>query len=443
MQVANPSQGLFPGLSAKGAPSRPAQASASQPAKKAPDFGLEFAMAQAAAATAAPDVSPDATPAKAEPEAPVAQIPKAEKPTTEDATLPAEEAAAAAAVMSALTAPPALDASTAPEDISAPTQALSVEPVMTNHDWDVPANEGITILERPAADAAEANPAPVLPNLSEGTEKQASTEAVMDDQPEAQAPLTPRGVRVQEDSLARMPVEIPIVSFERDRADDKNARLVSSSLENEDAEQLPPPPPSRVEVGPVAAKRQDVPDAQVKPGPAKQAEPEEGPVLQGAKEAAFALPKEESEPVPAPALQVADEIEIQQAMGRAQFTMKLKPESLGEVTVRLTMVGDEISARIITRSEGARAAILTELGTLGDAMIKKGIDIRSVEVLSGSMEHASLLSDNGRQNGQFHGGKRHKGSNIPTVEAVEAAQQTYDLYLTDTLADDAGVEVHA
>jgi flagellar hook-length control protein FliK len=162
-------------------------------------------------------------------------------------------------------------------------------------------------------------------------------------------------------------------------------------------------------------------------------------------EARFAPQMAEATPdIPqTPGTQIVEEAQIQQAMGRSQFTMRLNPESLGQVTVRLTMIGDQLTARIITHTEAAREALATELSTLGDAMRDKGVNVRQVQVIDSSMGQASLLHDGEQRGGQWQQGRRQRHVVVPTVDATEAVAGM-ELPTLDVATDDVGgVEIRA
>lgn len=286
------------------------------------------------------------------------------------------------------------------------------------------AAEGVNILERPAEASAETNPGPADASAP------VTAQGIMDD-PVAEA-MPPA-----EEASARMPTETPIVSWEVERQD---ASGDPSSLENVDTEA--PPPPSRVEVTHVVQRQDGTQDAQSENLSNEREIPEALP-MQEARAAAFE-PAAQAPDEATPAAQIVEETQIQQAMGRAQFTMRLQPETLGEVTVRLTLTAEGLTARIITQSEGARQAIVNEIAVLGDSMRERGIDVRSVEVLDGSMGHASLLHDGGRQGRQDQDGQK-GGARVvigrPAGIVDGLAEQ--DLYSVDGLEDTAGIEVRA
>jgi hypothetical protein len=77
-------------------------------------------------------------------------------------------------------------------------------------------------------------------------------------------------------------------------------------------------------------------------------------------------------------------------------------------------------------------------------MRERGIDVRAVQVVDGSMGQASLLheGDGGRNREQGQRQRRRMASPAEAVAAIEVTQG-YDLYSVDALTDNAGVEINA
>ena len=292
-------------------------------------------------------------------------------------------------------------------------------------------SEGIYILERPAAEMAETSPNPVVgaadaPDMAESE--------IMEDL------ATNTQTREVADTPARMPTMVPIVSWETQRQD---AQGSPSSLENADATETQAPPPSRVDITQVVRRQSGVQNAQN--GNKQDASDLAGALsAQGTRGMDAGPAQTEAAQEPPPVMQIVEEAQIQQALGRTQFTMRLNPETLGEVTVRLTMSAEGLTARIITQTEGARQAIAGEIAVLGDSMRTRGIDVRTVEVLDGSMGHASLLHEGDRRGNAGHEGSRGRGRSSAGYADVTELPQEGDPYADIAgLTETAGIEVRA
>lgn len=111
--------------------------------------------------------------------------------------------------------------------------------------------------------------------------------------------------------------------------------------------------------------------------------------------------------------QLKEELKTQLAKGVKEFTMKLKPQSLGEITVKLTEVQGKLSLSILTASSQTAKLINNDLVVLREALTPMQVEVReAVEKTSGSDNGAFSMDMTGRE---FSGGQRsfENGENKP------------------------------
>lgn len=114
-----------------------------------------------------------------------------------------------------------------------------------------------------------------------------------------------------------------------------------------------------------------------------------------------------------------------------EFTVKLKPEGLGEITVRLTKSDGHISLNIVTGTDYAAKLIASEAGNLAAAL--KPLDAGIAGIVTAAQQTESYAFAGGgfaqQQNNGFANGSRDNGSanrgayTDNTVNAAESAAQ--------------------
>lgn len=77
---------------------------------------------------------------------------------------------------------------------------------------------------------------------------------------------------------------------------------------------------------------------------------------------------------------MVESIEVHAAQGTQEFTMQLKPESLGKLSIKLIMDDDGIRAQIKANELSSKSLILNELPALEETLKEKGIEVKQIEV---------------------------------------------------------------
>lgn len=386
-------------------------------------FATQLSEAQTATAQEKPIFSDDFSRQMAKEDAAMSGV-SADKASPKDAPSQEEDSAAVAEAMAALAsaavpvAPIALPV--AEEDVLQAVDAVDGEEQgiqalgMTTQDSLAGILEGSAQAEAPAADA------------------QIDFQALIQEQGEASGRITddPAGEAKAIDAMARMPEDVALAQQELEGWD---VTIQPGSLENAD-EQIPPP--SRVEVSQVAQPAeaaQSQADNTVMPRATPTVEEDASPSLTSmlagettppAIEGA-AFDAEAAAPVQ-PFEQIALEATLSQGVGRSQFVMRLKPESLGEVTVRLILQSDGVVARISVANENARTALAEQLYQLGDSMREKGVDVRAVELVQDYAGQSAMLHDGNQSSpGQGQAPRWKRGRSQSPAETI-AAMEGYD-----------------
>lgn len=107
--------------------------------------------------------------------------------------------------------------------------------------------------------------------------------------------------------------------------------------------------------------------------------------------------------------QLDEGLSREMALGRKEFSMKLKPESLGEITVKLTEAEGKTTLSILTASTGTAKAINHELAALREAMRPMGVEVQQAVPKAAENAGAQAQSqqfDMARQFAQQFGGQR-------------------------------------
>lgn len=142
-----------------------------------------------------------------------------------------------------------------------------------------------------------------------------------------------------------------------------------------------------------------------------------------------------AEPLPTEAPSVATQVEegvlagIKE--GGEEFTIKLLPEGLGEMTVKLTRVGEEMLLKIVTKSAETQRLLSEELNGLRESLRSYKVQVDSVltereEQLLNQQQHFEQQRQNHQaqqsgQTGRYRGGN---GQNTEEAEAVQLAAET-------------------
>lgn len=133
-------------------------------------------------------------------------------------------------------------------------------------------------------------------------------------------------------------------------------------------------------------------------------------------------------------------------VGKREFTMKLKPESLGEITVRLTEEADKMTLHIVTASHKTAGLINDELSTLRQVMAPLQVEVHEaktvpVEPTASSQSGTFGSMEQNFSDGHFSGGgfsqqqqQNSQYANSSYQETLEdAATLPQELYNEDNL----------
>lgn len=134
-----------------------------------------------------------------------------------------------------------------------------------------------------------------------------------------------------------------------------------------------------------------------------------------------------AEPVPEASLlnQVTEGIAENLTSGKNEFVVKLKPEGLGEITVKMAEIGSKISLTITTSSEQTSRMLSAELGALKEALRPYNAEVQ--EVVSSASQASNYLFSEGDQgsfarqqafNREQSRGNHHRGASDLVTEAV-------------------------
>ncbi len=90
--------------------------------------------------------------------------------------------------------------------------------------------------------------------------------------------------------------------------------------------------------------------------------------------------------------------------------IKLSPENLGQLDIRLTTSDGKVTAHILTATSGAKELIESQLHQLRHTLVQQGIQLDKVEVVQHQGSQHSFMQDGrGEQKQQFQQGKQHQG----------------------------------
>ncbi len=113
-------------------------------------------------------------------------------------------------------------------------------------------------------------------------------------------------------------------------------------------------------------------------------------------------PKETQENI----VRIIDKIQASADQGKQEFTVQLKPEYLGRLSIKLVMNSDGISAHIKTADLGAHGLISDQLNTLQQALKDKGINLVNMDVKYDAAAFDMSGFQQERQNWDWSGNKK-------------------------------------
>lgn len=89
-------------------------------------------------------------------------------------------------------------------------------------------------------------------------------------------------------------------------------------------------------------------------------------------------PAEEAPPAPV-STQLAERLQQAVAKGEEEFTLKLRPEGLGEMEVRLSKTADGIMLNILTRNDEAQKMLAAEIDMLRDSLKPLRVEVENIQ----------------------------------------------------------------
>lgn len=117
--------------------------------------------------------------------------------------------------------------------------------------------------------------------------------------------------------------------------------------------------------------------------------------------------------------QISEEFQVQMANGKDEFVMKLKPEGLGEITVKMTMQeSGKIALHIQTSSAVVKQLLNDELVQLKEALRPYQTEVHEVTTYVASEHFAQQQNQQPNRNAFTF----HKANHIPFTEEAEEVQ---------------------
>ena len=111
------------------------------------------------------------------------------------------------------------------------------------------------------------------------------------------------------------------------------------------------------------------------------------------------------------------------ARGERTLTVRLSPESLGELRIEIHTKGDELSIRLASANPIVRDALENQAGTLREALTRGGIEAAKLEITANLGHHTGNEGQPGRETNQEHTPLRGMPHGRP-VYSTPAAGQT-------------------
>lgn len=149
----------------------------------------------------------------------------------------------------------------------------------------------------------------------------------------------------------------------------------------------------------------------------------------------------------APALQeIADQLKTgileNVRQGKNEFVVKLKPEGLGEITVKLTESKDEIALRIVTSSTAVGKMIANEVNALQNALRPLRAQVQEIVTVPAAQESAAQTVLTGERQGEqqfawhYRQQEQHGGTN-----REKDGDGAFDALVEEIAPDDTSVNV--
>ncbi len=166
--------------------------------------------------------------------------------------------------------------------------------------------------------------------------------------------------------------------------------------------------------------------------------------LQAAVDSRQYVPETVSARSEAPALhEIADQLKTgildNLRQGKNEFVVKLKPEGLGEITVKLTESKNEISLRIVTSSTAVGKMIADEVNALQNALRPLRAQVQEIVTVPAAQENAAgamLAGGQGEQQFAWHYQNQQQGGGTRADDGAD-----FEEFVEEAVPDDANVNV--
>ncbi|WP_286170683.1 flagellar hook-length control protein FliK [Bacillus sp. NTK071] len=144
-------------------------------------------------------------------------------------------------------------------------------------------------------------------------------------------------------------------------------------------------------------------------------QPESLPHMKTSEAPSQSLVKETNTPIPVRQLNtslsdmITERMQVMKNGDESHIRIKLSPENLGQLDIRLTTLDGKVTAFIATATSAAKEMIESQLHQLRQTLIQQGVQLDKVEVIQqpSSPSQSSMLQDGRSQQGQqFEQGKR-------------------------------------
>lgn len=113
-------------------------------------------------------------------------------------------------------------------------------------------------------------------------------------------------------------------------------------------------------------------------------------------------------------LKISDEVRLHLDGKTSEIRVRLKPEVLGELSLRMALVEGTVTAVIEASQQNVRAVLEAQVPQMREALASQGIDVRRFEILSGGEMQS-------RHSGEEHSSKRHR--RVRGKEDVDVAER--------------------
>lgn len=187
----------------------------------------------------------------------------------------------------------------------------------------------------------------------------------------------------------------------------------------------------------LAAEAPDAKSADTgKPETRNTAEPVNGATVNTVDPAAYKAETQQTESVQAGAkpetvresvLKIVDRVSTEASEGKYDFSVDLKPEFMGKVSIKLTMEDGNVKVQIKADDASVKAMLSDQMSNLHYMLKEKGIPVTTIDIAN----HGETMSGRQENAGQFERRNPHGSAAYeqPAEDTLESAKEKYDFYL--------------